>query len=121
MNMRFRNHAVFPHFLFNLAIFINSKTGVSGLTRFGETLTYSAIRQVHEETGLQIRITGLIGTCTDPHILTAWSDGEVMDGRESTALRRPQGFSNGRLFPQNKSSGLPTVCYLRCHRYKPAR
>jgi len=41
MNMRFRNHAVFPHFLFNLAIFINSKTGVLGLTRFGETLTYS--------------------------------------------------------------------------------
>ena len=29
MNMRFRNHAVFPHFLFNLAIFINSKTGVT--------------------------------------------------------------------------------------------
>ena len=77
MNMRFRNHAVFPHFLFNLAIFINSKTGVSRLTRFGETLTYSAIRQVREETGLQIRITGLIGTYTDPHILIAYSDGEV--------------------------------------------
>jgi hypothetical protein len=54
MNMRFRNHAVLPHFLFNLAIFINSKTGVSGLTRFGET--YSAISQVREETELQIRI-----------------------------------------------------------------
>jgi ADP-ribose pyrophosphatase YjhB (NUDIX family) len=30
-----------------------------------------------EETGLQIRITGLIGTYTDPHILIAYSDGEV--------------------------------------------
>jgi 8-oxo-dGTP diphosphatase len=35
------------------------------------------IREVLEETGLQIRITGLIGTYTDPHILIAYSDGEV--------------------------------------------
>jgi ADP-ribose pyrophosphatase YjhB (NUDIX family) len=32
---------------------------------------------VREETGLQIRITGLIGTYTDPQILIAYSDGEV--------------------------------------------
>jgi hypothetical protein len=32
---------------------------------------------VREETGLQIRITGLIGTYTDPHILIAYTDGEV--------------------------------------------
>ena len=32
---------------------------------------------MREETGLQIRITGLIGTYTDPHILIAYSDGEV--------------------------------------------
>jgi hypothetical protein len=32
---------------------------------------------VLEDTGLQIRITGLIGTYMDPHILTAYSDGEV--------------------------------------------
>jgi 8-oxo-dGTP diphosphatase len=29
------------------------------------------------ETGLHIRITALIGTYTDPHILIAYSDGEV--------------------------------------------
>ena len=40
-------------------------------------MTDCAIREVHEETGLQIRITGLIGTYTDPHILIAYSDGEV--------------------------------------------
>ena len=44
---------------------------------FGESLTDCAIREVHEETGLRIRITGLIGTYTDPHILIAYSDGEV--------------------------------------------
>jgi 8-oxo-dGTP diphosphatase len=40
-------------------------------------LTNCASREVREETGLQIRITGLIGTYTDPHILIAYSDGEV--------------------------------------------
>src|SRR6266478_27134 len=48
-----------------------------GTLDFGESLTYCAIREIHEETGLQIRITGLIGTYTDPHILIAYSDGEV--------------------------------------------
>jgi ADP-ribose pyrophosphatase YjhB (NUDIX family) len=32
---------------------------------------------VREETGLLIRITGIIGTYTDPQILIAYSDGEV--------------------------------------------
>ncbi len=48
-----------------------------GTLDFGESLSYCAIREVLEETGLQIRITGLIGTYTDPHILIAYSDGEV--------------------------------------------
>jgi 8-oxo-dGTP diphosphatase len=48
-----------------------------GTLDFGESLTQCAIREVHEETGLQIRITGLIGTYTNPHILIAYSDGEV--------------------------------------------
>jgi 8-oxo-dGTP pyrophosphatase MutT (NUDIX family) len=38
---------------------------------------WRATREVREETGLQIRITGLTGTYTDPHILIAYSDGEV--------------------------------------------
>jgi ADP-ribose pyrophosphatase YjhB (NUDIX family) len=48
-----------------------------GTLDFGESLTHCAIREVREETGLQIQITGLIGTYTDPHILIAYSDGEV--------------------------------------------
>jgi 8-oxo-dGTP diphosphatase len=48
-----------------------------GTLDFGESLTDCAIREVREETGLQIRITGLIGTYTNPHILIAYSDGEV--------------------------------------------
>lgn len=48
-----------------------------GTLDFGESMTDCAIREVREETGLNIRITGLIGTYTDPHILVAYSDGEV--------------------------------------------
>ena len=40
-------------------------------------MTDCAVREVREETRLQIRITELIGTYTDPHILIAYSDGEV--------------------------------------------
>lgn len=48
-----------------------------GTLDFGESLTDCAVREVYEETGLRIRITGLIGTYTDPHILIAYGDGEV--------------------------------------------
>jgi ADP-ribose pyrophosphatase YjhB (NUDIX family) len=48
-----------------------------GTLDYGESLTDCAVREVREETGLRIRITGLIGTYTDPHILIAYSDGEV--------------------------------------------
>src|SRR5260370_17778737 len=48
-----------------------------GTLEFGETLTECAIREVREETGFSIRITGLIGTYTDPQVLIAYSDGEV--------------------------------------------
>ena len=39
-----------------------------GTLDFRESLTDCAIREVREETGLQIQITGLIGTYSDPHI-----------------------------------------------------
>lgn len=48
-----------------------------GTLDFGESMTDCAIREVREETGFDIRITGLIGTYTDPRILIAYSDGEV--------------------------------------------
>jgi ADP-ribose pyrophosphatase YjhB (NUDIX family) len=48
-----------------------------GTLDHGESLTDCAVREVNEETGLKIRIAGLIGTYSDPNILIAYSDGEV--------------------------------------------
>ena len=48
-----------------------------GTLDFGESLTDCAIREVKEESGLDVEIVDVIGTYTDPNILVAYSDGEV--------------------------------------------
>ncbi|MYY12588.1 NUDIX domain-containing protein [Streptomyces sp. SID4919] len=42
-----------------------------------ESLPGAAIREVKEETGLDVEITGLVGTYTDPRHIIAYSNGEV--------------------------------------------
>ncbi|MBC3842698.1 NUDIX domain-containing protein [Streptacidiphilus sp. 4-A2] len=42
-----------------------------------ESLPGTAVREVKEETGLDVEITGLVGTYTDPRHVIAYSDGEV--------------------------------------------
>lgn len=43
----------------------------------GETITQTAVREVKEETGLDIEIIRLTGTYTNPHHVMAYDDGEV--------------------------------------------
>ena len=57
-----------------------------GTLDFGESLTHCAIREVRE-TELQIRITGLIKTYTDPHILIAYTP---KSGRNSHLYMSPR-------------------------------
>ncbi|MFE0603286.1 NUDIX domain-containing protein [Streptomyces sp. NPDC058892] len=42
-----------------------------------ESLPGSAVREVKEETGLDVEITGLVGTYTDPKHIIEYGDGEV--------------------------------------------
>ncbi|MFB7719414.1 NUDIX hydrolase [Nocardia sp. NPDC056100] len=42
-----------------------------------DSLPGCAVREVKEETGLDIEITGLVGTYTDPRHIIAYTDGEV--------------------------------------------
>jgi ADP-ribose pyrophosphatase YjhB (NUDIX family) len=43
----------------------------------GERLADAAVREVKEETGLDVEVIGIIGTYTDPRHVIAYSDGEV--------------------------------------------
>jgi 8-oxo-dGTP pyrophosphatase MutT (NUDIX family) len=42
-----------------------------------DSLPGAAVREVKEETGLDVEITGLVGTYTDPRHIIAYTDGEV--------------------------------------------
>jgi ADP-ribose pyrophosphatase YjhB (NUDIX family) len=43
----------------------------------GETVTQAVVREVHEETGVTVEVTGLIGIYSDPQHVIAYDDGEV--------------------------------------------
>lgn len=42
-----------------------------------DSLPGAAVREVKEETGLDVEVTGLVGTYTDPRHIIEYSDGEV--------------------------------------------
>lgn len=43
----------------------------------GESVAQAAVREVKEETGIDVEVTGLIGLYTDPRHVMAYDDGEV--------------------------------------------
>lgn len=48
-----------------------------GAMEMDESLPQTAVREVKEETGYDVEVTGLVGTYTDPRHIIAYSDGEV--------------------------------------------
>jgi 8-oxo-dGTP pyrophosphatase MutT (NUDIX family) len=48
-----------------------------GTHDYGETIADTVIREIREETGLTVQVTGLVGIYTDPKHVVAYSDGEV--------------------------------------------
>ncbi|MFE9743626.1 NUDIX hydrolase [Saccharothrix saharensis] len=43
----------------------------------GETLTQAVVREVEEETGIHVEVTGLVGLYSNPNHVIAYDDGEV--------------------------------------------
>ncbi|QKV78409.1 NUDIX hydrolase [Amycolatopsis sp. Hca4] len=48
-----------------------------GQLELGETLAEAAVREVHEETGIECEVTGVIGVYSNPNHVIAYSDGEI--------------------------------------------
>jgi ADP-ribose pyrophosphatase YjhB (NUDIX family) len=57
----------------------------------GESIAEAAIREVAEETGLRVEITGLVGIYTDPGHVMAYDDGEVRQEFSVCFHARPLG------------------------------
>lgn len=49
----------------------------SGGQEIGETVVQTAVRETHEETGVTVEVTGIVGVYSDPGHVVAYSDGEV--------------------------------------------
>ncbi|MPY59537.1 NUDIX hydrolase [Streptomyces spongiae] len=71
-----------------------------------ESLPAAAVREVREETGLEVEITGLVGTYTDPKHIIAYTDGEVRRQFNVCFTARVTG---GRLAVSDESTDLRFV------------
>lgn len=56
----------------------NARWGLpSGVMEIGESISETVVREVKEETGLDVRVDYIVGIYTNPHHVIAFSDGEV--------------------------------------------
>ena len=77
-----------------------------GAQDVGETTTAAAVREVREETGLDIEITGLVGIYSDPRHVIAYDDGEVRQEFSICFRARP---ISGQLAPSSESQHVHWV------------
>lgn len=57
----------------------------------GESIVQTAVREVKEETGIDVEIVALVGTYTDPRHVMAYDDGEVRQQFSLCFVGRPIG------------------------------
>ncbi|MFF7991635.1 NUDIX domain-containing protein [Kitasatospora xanthocidica] len=92
-----------------------------GTMDIGESLAGCGVRETREETGIDIEITGIVGTYTNPRHVFAYDDGEVRQEFSICLLGRPLG---GELrvsdeshevawFSPVETDGLPMVSNIR--------
>jgi ADP-ribose pyrophosphatase YjhB (NUDIX family) len=57
----------------------------------GESIAGTVVREVREETGIEVEVTGLVGLYTDPRHVMAYDDGEVRQQFSIAFRARPTG------------------------------
>jgi ADP-ribose pyrophosphatase YjhB (NUDIX family) len=57
----------------------------------GESMSAAVIREVEEETGVRVEVTGLVGIYTNPGHVMAYDDGEVRQECSICFIARPVG------------------------------
>lgn len=62
-----------------------------GAQEIGESVSDTVRREVHEETGIRVEVTGLSGIYSDPRHVIAYDDGEVRQEFSLCFLARPVG------------------------------
>ena len=73
-----------------------------GAVDIGESLPQAAIRETHEETGIDCQITGLSGIYTNPgHVILYTSNGEI---RQEFSIVLTARATGGHPTPSNESS-----------------
>jgi ADP-ribose pyrophosphatase YjhB (NUDIX family) len=77
-----------------------------GAHEIGESIVDTVVREIREETGLDVEVTGLVGVYTDPRHLMAYSDGEV---RQQFSLSFRCRLLGGTLAPDAESHELRWV------------
>ena len=74
-----------------------------GVMEIGETLAESAVREVKEETGLDVRIERIVGIYSDPGHVFAYDDGEV---RQEFSICVASAITGGSLLVSSESTDV---------------
>jgi len=92
-----------------------------GTMDFGESLADCAIREVKEETNLDIGLVDIVGIYTDPNILIEYSDGEVRQEFTVVYFGKVAGSLDVAIDDESKESQWVELDQIRMFEFAPSQ